>query len=195
MHWLKFTPRAARASICGVFTEGFSWFTPTKSARNWSAQIISTLGLREEAEAASTAPAATAALPPTAATAPEARALRRKSRRVGEVFWVQSSVMLRLLDFIGDQNVVVCFWAPQNRSYKTNVLLYRRDQSSVRRVSDEVDLAKQTGAMASISYPHQAHLVQSRTESSWLLIGVKSFCNLERLAHFQSRDTLFPVFC
>src|ERR1035441_2691892 len=98
MHWLKFTPRAARASICGVFTEGFSWFTPTKSARNWSAQIISTLGLREEAEAASTAPAATAALAPTAATAPEARALRRKSRRVGEVFWVQWSVMLRLLD-------------------------------------------------------------------------------------------------
>src|ERR1017187_4124816 len=117
MHWLKFTPRAARASICGVFTEGFSWFAPAKSARNWSAQIISTFGRREEAVAAPTALAATAALAPTAATAPEARAaLRRKSRRVGDVFGVQWSVMRRLYDIIGDQNGIVCLWTLQNRS-------------------------------------------------------------------------------
>src|ERR1017187_2986095 len=139
MHWLKFTPRAARASICGVFTEGFSWFTPAKSARNWSAQIISTFGRREEAVAAPMAPVATAALAPTAATAPEVRAaLRKKSRRVGEVCGVEWSVMLRLLGFIRDQNVVVCLWALQDRSYKTNVLPYRGDRSSVRRVTDEL---------------------------------------------------------
>src|ERR1035441_7089809 len=155
MHWLKFTPRAARASICGVFTEGFSWFAPAKSARNWSAQIISTFGRREEAVAAPMAPASTAALAPTAATAPETRAaLRRKSRRVGEVFGVEGSVMLRFLGFIGNHNVVACLWALQNRSHKTNVLLYRGDRSSVRRVADELDFAKRTSTMASISCPH-----------------------------------------
>jgi hypothetical protein len=94
-------------------------------------------------------------LAPTAATVPEARAaLRRKSRRVGEVCGAEWSVMLRLLGFIGDQNVVVCLWALQNRSHKTNVLPYTGDRSSVRRVADELDFAKRTSAMASVSYPH-----------------------------------------
>jgi hypothetical protein len=62
--------------------------------------------------------------------------------------------MLRLLGFIGDQNVIVCSWALQNSSYKTNVLPYRGDRSSVRRVADELDLAKRTRAMVSVSYPH-----------------------------------------
>lgn len=80
--------------MCGVLTEGFSWFAPTKSARNWSAQIIRTLGRRADG-AAGGAPAA------EAVNAADAMVASRRNCRREELVGVGDLLMWRLLDVRG----------------------------------------------------------------------------------------------
>ena len=69
--------------MLGVFVDGFSPFAPTKSVRNWSAQIISTFGRRNGA-----APELEidASVPLVVITVPEASAALRRNARLEDVF-------------------------------------------------------------------------------------------------------------
>jgi len=79
----KFTPRAASASMLGVFVEGFSPFAQTKSARNWSAQIISTFGRCDGGVPEFEVDALTLF---AAIAVPEASAALRRNARLEDVF-------------------------------------------------------------------------------------------------------------
>jgi hypothetical protein len=65
----------------GVFTEGFARFAPTKSARNWSEQIIRTLGLRDGAATASDVEADDSAAAAPIVAAEASAAFRINARR------------------------------------------------------------------------------------------------------------------
>jgi hypothetical protein len=69
--------------MLGVFVDGFSPFAPTKSERNWSAQIISTFGRRNGAAAWLEIDASVLLL---AITVPEASAALRRNARLENVF-------------------------------------------------------------------------------------------------------------
>jgi len=70
--------------MLGVFVDGFSPFAPTKSARNWSAQIISTFGPRDGGVSELEVDALTLF---AAIAVPEASAALRRNVRLEDVFF------------------------------------------------------------------------------------------------------------